>query len=71
MVGYAQSNARVSTLMRSIDDSPWLDSPVLREIRSATANGTRTNEFSLGFNLTKQNAPAVVDATPPKPGAKG
>lgn len=71
MVGYAQSNARVSTLMRSIEDSPWLDTPILREIHSATANGTRTNEFSLSFNLTKQNAPAVVSATPVKPGGKG
>src|SRR4051812_12677325 len=32
--GYAQSNARISTLMRNIDTSPWLQHPELVEIRS-------------------------------------
>jgi len=58
LVGYAQSNARVSTLMRSIEDSPWLDSPTLVEIRATNANGARVSEFSLNFNLTKLVAPA-------------
>jgi type IV pilus assembly protein PilN len=57
VVGYAQSNARVSTLMRSIEDSPWLDTPTLVEIHSTTTGGTRMSEFSLYFNLTKQAAP--------------
>lgn len=56
IVGYAQSNARVSTLMRSIEDSPWLDSPTLIQIQASTTGGTRINEFSLTFNLTKQAA---------------
>ena len=34
VVGYAQSNARVSTLMRNIEASPWLDSPELVEIKA-------------------------------------
>ena len=68
MVGYAQSNARVSTLMRSIEDSHWLDSPALVEIHAATANGARVSEFSLNFNLTKGAAPAPVVS---KPGTKG
>jgi type IV pilus assembly protein PilN len=54
LVGYAQSNARVSTLMRAIDDSPWLNSPALIEIHAANVSGSRLNEFSLHFNLTKQ-----------------
>src|SRR5512146_2356648 len=41
IVGYAQSNARVSTLMRSIEDSPWLDSPVLIQVQ-ATKVGNET-----------------------------
>lgn len=70
MVGYSQSNARVSTLMRSIEDSPWLDSPVLIEIRTvpssgtssagsgvSTSGGSRISEFSLTFNLTKSAEP--------------
>jgi type IV pilus assembly protein PilN len=58
IIGYAQSNARVSTLMRSIEDSPWLDSPLLIEIHATNVGGKRLSEFSLGFNLTKQAAPA-------------
>ncbi|MBU1215592.1 MAG: PilN domain-containing protein [Gammaproteobacteria bacterium] len=54
LVGYAQSNARVSTLMRAIEDSPWLNSPALVEIHAANVGGSRLNEFSLNFNLTKQ-----------------
>jgi type IV pilus assembly protein PilN len=59
LVGYAQSNARISTLMRSIEDSPWLDSPSLVEIHATTANGTRVSQFTLNFNLTKQNGAAA------------
>ena len=66
LVGYAQSNARVSTLMRAIEDSPWLDTPTLIEIHAISAGGTRINEFSLTFNLTKQQKP-VIPATPGKP----
>jgi type IV pilus assembly protein PilN len=66
MVGYAQSSARVSTLMRSIEDSPWLDTPTLIEVHAATVGSARQNEFSLNFNLTKQVAPAST-----KPGGKG
>ncbi|MFM2407951.1 MAG: pilus assembly protein PilN [Pseudomonadota bacterium] len=53
MVGYAQSNARVSTLMRAIEDSPWLDTPSLVEIHAATVNTGRVSEYTLTFNLTK------------------
>ncbi len=70
MVGYAQSSARVSTLMRSIEDSPWLDSPQLIEVHATNVGGTRLSEFSLNFNLTKQAAPAAAPA-PAKPGGKG
>jgi len=66
MIGYAQSNARISTLMRSIEDSPWLDSPTLIEIHATTTGGTRVSEFSLNFNLTKQAAP--TDSTSAKVG---
>lgn len=65
LVGYAQSNARISTLMRAIEDSPWLDSPTLVEIHATSANGTRVSQFTLNFNLTKQSA------TAPAAGQKG
>jgi type IV pilus assembly protein PilN len=72
IVGYAQSNARVSTLMRSIEDSPWLDSPTLIQIQASTTAGARLSEFSLNFNLTKQAAVAAPVTPPAKPvGPKG
>lgn len=71
LTGYAQSNARVSTLMRAIEDSPWLDSPTLVEIHASSSAGARLSEFSLNFNLTKQEA-VTPAAVPVKPvGTKG
>ncbi|OIO76773.1 MAG: fimbrial protein [Gallionellaceae bacterium CG1_02_56_997] len=68
LIGYAQSNARVSTLMRAIEDSAWLESPALVEIHSTDVKGVRLSEFTLTFNLTKLQD---VDAAPAKPvGAK-
>lgn len=69
MVGYAQSNARVSTLMRAIEDSPWLEAPTLIEIRATTSAGARVSEYSMTFNLTKQT-PAAPPVVPPT-GTKG
>lgn len=70
LVGYAQSNARVSTLMRAIDDSPWLETPTLIEIHATTQGSARLSEFSLTFNLKKQ-APPVAPTTVKPSGAKG
>ena len=63
MVGYAQSNARVSTLMRNIEGSPWLDKPELVEIKSVPAPGVRgtdlrVNEFTLNLQVKRQAPPA-------------
>lgn len=66
LAGYAQSNARVSTLLRSIQDSPWLENPTLIEIHATTSKGTRLSEFTLTFDLTKQPPPL---ATSPKANA--
>ena len=63
LVGYAQSNARVSTLMRAVEDSPWLDTPSLIEIHASGAGATRVSEFTLNFNLTKPQNPV----SPPPP----
>jgi type IV pilus assembly protein PilN len=63
LVGSAQSNARVSTLMRAIEDSSWLESPALVEIHAAGGGGARESEFTLNFNLKKQGtAPAPAKA---------
>ena len=71
VIGYAQSNARVSTLMRAIEYSPWLDTPTLVEIHASTAAGARLSEFSLNFNLTKQDAAVPATALAKQVGTKG
>lgn len=55
--GYAQSNARVSTLMRNIESSPWLEKPQLIEIKAVTVDKRRLNEFSLNASLKREPAP--------------
>jgi type IV pilus assembly protein PilN len=60
LVGYAQSNARVSTLMRNIEASPWLTNPELVEIKSVPSPGSkdlRINEFTLNAQLKKLAPP--------------
>lgn len=57
LTGYAQSNARIATLMRNLDSSPWLTNPELVETKAVMLNGLRVNEFSLNVHLRKA-APA-------------
>ena len=68
LVGYAQSNARVSTLMRNIEASRWLGLPELIEVKAATVEKKRVSEFNLNLSLKREAAPAP-GAAPAKPGA--
>ncbi len=76
IVGYAQSNARVSTLMRNIDSSPWLEKAELVEVRLVTlpaqgrTEATRVNQFTLTF-MIKRATPAPIPHAPGAPAAKG
>lgn len=65
--GYTQSSARVSTLMRNLDDSPWFESAALIEIKAATLNNLRANEFVLTIKQTRQHP---EDTEKDKKGAK-
>jgi type IV pilus assembly protein PilN len=67
ITGLAQSNARISTLMRAIDSSPWLDSPTLVEIHAATGSA-HLNEFTLFFNLTKKVTTSSASSSSVKKG---
>ena len=51
--GYAQSNARVSTLMRNIEASSWLEKPQLIEIKAINLDKRRLNEFNMSANLKR------------------
>jgi type IV pilus assembly protein PilN len=75
IVGYAQSNARVSTLLRNLESSPWLDNATLVEIKAATVagqgnqQGQRLNEFIVNVDVTRRKAETGAAAAPGAPGA--
>ena len=86
LIGYAQSNARVSTLMRNIESSPWLTQPELVEIKSVPSpinKDLRVSEFTLNVQVKKvappeepktarpSAAPAPAPAAPATAPAKG
>ena len=45
--GIAQSNTRVSTFMRNIDASKWIDNPVLQVVETAANSPTGGSSFTL------------------------
>jgi type IV pilus assembly protein PilN len=51
--GYAQSNARVSTLMRNIESSPWLEAPQLIQVAATTVERRRVSEFDMNLSLKR------------------
>jgi len=57
VMGYAQSNARVSTLMRNLGASPYLENPELVEIHAVDnpdkKSGSRINEFNMNISIKR------------------
>lgn len=51
VLGFAQSNARVSTLMRNVQTSPVLETPTLVEIKAAQVSNKRVSDFNLNFSM--------------------
>ena len=70
LVGLAQSNARVSTLMRNLESSPYLKNAELVEIKAVTDRNQRVNEFSLNISLKGLDPAAVKPAQATVPAAK-
>jgi type IV pilus assembly protein PilN len=68
LTGYAQSNARVSTLMHNLDESPTLERPVLLEIKAGTFEKRRISEFILTVQMSRQTS---ADAGAAKSGKGG
>ncbi len=66
VTGFAQTNARVSTFMRNLESSPYLEKPSLIEIKAVTERTVRTNEFSLAVFLTRTKDEAA-DKKPSRP----
>jgi type IV pilus assembly protein PilN len=79
LIGYAQSNARVSTLMRNVQSSPWLSSPELVEIKLVPMPGAvpqrgatsvdRVNEFTLNLQVKRATPPVEFRAVTTTPAA--
>ena len=67
LTGIAQSNARVLTLMRNLESSPYLVNAELVEIKAVNdRNQQRVNEFSLNISLKGlEGAPAPGKAGQP------
>jgi type IV pilus assembly protein PilN len=70
LTGYAQSNARIATLMRNLDSSPWLSNAELVETRAVMLNNLRINEFSLNVSVKKTAAPEPIRQQPAAAPAK-
>ncbi len=65
IVGYAQTNGRISTLMRNLDSSEWLEKPELVEIKAVALNNNPISEFGMNVRVKR----AHVEA--PEAGQKG
>ncbi|NQD94790.1 type 4a pilus biogenesis protein PilN [Pseudomonas sp. CrR25] len=59
IVGAAESNNRVSNLMRNLDSSDWLESPNLTEVKAVTAGALDQANV---FQLTVQQTQPKVEA---------
>ena len=59
MTGYAQSNARVSTLMRNFAASPYLENPDLVEIKAVLVSNKRVSEFIMNVSLKQIQSEAA------------
>ena len=73
LLGYSQSNARVSTLMRNFAASPYLENPELVEIKAATLSNKRVSEFNMNVSLKRtqtEEAGKAGKAAPKAPAAK-
>ena len=55
VTGYAQSNARINTLMNNFNDSPLLENSVLIETKAETVASRRLNAFSVSVSITRQS----------------
>ncbi len=65
LTGVAQSNARITTLMNNLDESPLLENSTLIETKAEVVGNRRLNAFIVNTFITRQ----LTDDTSPK-GAK-
>ena len=61
--GVAQSSTRVSTFMRNIDGSTWMDNPELQVVESAKDSATGGSNFTLTAQTVGVNLDQVGETT--------
>lgn len=61
LAGVAQSNARVSSYMRSLEASGWIAQPDLTVIEAKGGDRSMPYEFTLGITLTKPKSDENVE----------
>lgn len=61
LTGYAESNNRVSALMRSLDDSFKFTSPNLTKVEADERLGEQGNRFEMRVKITDPAEPASAD----------
>lgn len=52
LTGTAESNNRISSLMRNLDSSEWFAGPNLKTVKANPAFGDQASDFSLTFNVS-------------------
>ena len=68
--GVAQSSTRVSTFMRNIDASVWMDNPQLQVVESAANSPTGGSNFTLTSDVVGVDLEHGGETTVKKVGAK-
>lgn len=59
--GIAESNSRVSSLMRKLDKSPWFSNPNLTAVSAATAYGDQASNFKMSYKISAPSPAAKAD----------
>ena len=68
--GVAQSSTRVSTFMRNIDSSTWMDNPELQVVETAKDSPTGGSSFTVFANTVGVNLEEGGETTVKKAAAK-
>jgi len=60
--GIAESNQRISSLMRKVDKSDWFASPNLTAVKEQPNYGEQASEFNMLFSISTPEAAAAAES---------
>lgn len=64
ITGVAESNNRVSSLMRQLDKSEWFESPNLTSVQAAAQYGEQASSFQMTVKVSPPQEKAEAEAKP-------